>query len=160
MTTAIYPGSFDPMTNGHVDIVERASRLFTRVIVAVLNNPEKHPVFAVDERIELICKATEHLANVEVSSFQGLLVDYVDLQQADCVIRGLRSVADFEVEFPMAQMNRHLKPRVVTLFIPSAPAFNYVSSSLVKDIARHGGDLNGLVPLPVAEALRMKYSTR
>jgi pantetheine-phosphate adenylyltransferase len=157
MKTAIYPGSFDPMTNGHLDVLERAARAFDEVVVAVLNNPSKQPLFTVEERVRLIREVVADYPNVTVDHFQGLLVDYARLRQADAVVRGLREVGDFENELKMAQMNRHLNPDLVTVFIPTASQYAFVSSSLVKEVAAHGGDIGALVPSPVAAALTAKF---
>lgn len=157
MTIAIYPGSFDPITSGHLDMLERASRLFQQVIVAVLQNPMKTPLFTVQERMELIREATRSFPNVMVDSFMGLLVDYAKLKGASAIIRGLREVSDFENELKMAHMNRHLNPDVTTLFIPTNPKFSFVSSSLVKEVASHGGSVHGFVPEPVEQALYAKF---
>jgi pantetheine-phosphate adenylyltransferase len=157
VTIAIYPGSFDPITSGHLDILERASRLFQQVIVAVLQNPVKTPLFTVEERMELIRESTSSFSNVTVDSFMGLLMDYAKLKGASAVVRGLREVSDFENEVKMAHMNHHLNPDVVTVFIPTNPKFSFVSSSLVKEVASHGGSVQEFVPEPVEQALYAKY---
>jgi pantetheine-phosphate adenylyltransferase len=157
MRTAIYPGSFDPITLGHLDIVERAARIFDRVIVAVMINPNKKPLFTVEERTELIQKTVSHLPNVEVDSFRGLLVDYVRDHQIQVIVKGLRAVADFEMEMQMAHMNKSLHPQAETFFMPTANRFSYVSSSLVKEVAHHGGDVRPFVPDLVLAALQNKY---
>jgi pantetheine-phosphate adenylyltransferase len=157
MTIAIFPGSFDPITSGHLDMLERASSLFQQVIVAVLQNPAKTPLFTVEERMAFIRASTRSFSNVIVDSFMGLLMDYARIKGASAVIRGLREVSDFENELKMAHMNRHLNPNVVTIFIPTNPKFSFVSSSLVKEVASHGGSVHGFVPEPVEKALYAKY---
>ncbi len=144
---AVCPGSFDPMTNGHLDVVERAAAQLDRVVVAVLENPRKaaSALFTVDERIELIESATAHLGNVEADRFGGLLVDYCTERGIGVIVKGLRAVSDFEYELQMAQMNMRLAG-VETLFLPTSPDWSFVSSSLVKEVARYGGDVEGLVP--------------
>jgi pantetheine-phosphate adenylyltransferase len=149
----VYPGSFDPFTKGHLDIVTRASSVFDEVIVAVLNNPDKRPLFSVTERMDLIATSTQHLPAVRADSFMGLLVDYVKLKQATVMIRGLRSVADLEVELPMAQMNGTMYPQAITVFLATRPEFSHFSSSLIKQVAQHGGDVTGMVPDAVQHAL-------
>ncbi|QQE80755.1 pantetheine-phosphate adenylyltransferase [Alicyclobacillus sp. SO9] len=157
MRIAIYPGSFDPITYGHLDIVKRAAKLFDKVIVAVLNNLDKKPVFTTHERIDLIGDAVSQIDGVSADSFDGLLVDYVRSKGADAVIRGLRGISDFESEFRMAQMNRKLDEGIITVFLPSDAGNSYVSSSLIKQIAAYGGDLSEFVPVQVAAALRDKF---
>nr|WP_273366379.1 pantetheine-phosphate adenylyltransferase [Alicyclobacillus herbarius] len=152
MRLAIYPGTFDPFTNGHLDVVRQAAALFDVLVVAVLQNPAKQPLFSVPERMDFIRLATHALPNVEVDQFQGLLVEYAKLRGAAAVVRGLRGVADFETEQKMAQMNRHLLPSLVTVFLPTSPEYAYISSSLVKEVAAYGGDVTGLVPDEVAAA--------
>lgn len=147
--TAIYPGSFDPLTNGHLDIICRASKLFDRLIVAVGNNESKKPVFTVQERISLIKKAVDGIIinnNIEVRYFNGLLADFAYKVGADCVIKGLRAMSDFEYEFQMALLNRNLNPDIETLFMMTNVSYSYVSSSAVKEIAKNGGNIDGLVP--------------
>jgi pantetheine-phosphate adenylyltransferase len=151
--TAIYPGTFDPITNGHTDLIERASRLFDRVIVAVAVNPGKQPMFSLDERVYLATRVLDHLGNVEVSGFDTLLVDYVRERGAQVILRGLRAVSDFEYEFQLAGMNRRLAPEVETIFMTPAEQYAYISSSLVKEIAIHGGDVSEFVPAHVMAAL-------
>lgn len=157
MKIAVYPGSFDPITNGHIDILKRAAGLFDQLIVAVLQNPNKQPLFTVQERIDLIQTATMDCQNVVVDSFMGLLVEYVKLKQASAIIRGLREISDFENELRMAHMNRQLLSSAVTLFIPTNNTFSYLSSSLVKEVAAHGGDIEEFVPEVVAQALYAKF---
>lgn len=158
MRTAVYPGSFDPLTNGHLDIIRRASRLFDRLLVAVLENEGKAPLFSVAERRDLIARCTAGIDGVEVHSFSGLLVDFMDRAGANVVVRGIRAVSDYEYELQMALMNRELNGRVETIFMLPAVEFTYVSSRLVKEVFRLGGDVARLVPPPVLESLRAKLS--
>lgn len=146
MKTAICPGSFDPVTLGHLDIIERASGLFDKVIVAVLCNMEKNPSFTVEERIELLKEATAHLDNVEIDSFGGLLVDYAKSKGAVAVVKGLRAVSDFEYEFQMSMINKKLYPDVETVYLNTSQDYMYLSSSVVKQIASLGGDISNFVP--------------
>jgi pantetheine-phosphate adenylyltransferase len=148
----VCPGSFDPITHGHLDVVERAAARFDRVVVAVLENPRKSALFTVEERMELIATVTAHLDNVEVDRFQGLLVDFCRARGIGVVCKGLRAVSDFEYELQMAQMNRQIG-EVETLFLSTSPEHSYLSSSLVKEVARFGGRLDGTVPEPVVAAL-------
>ena len=157
MRRAIYPGSFDPVTNGHLDVIERASRLFDEVIVAVAVNSEKTGLFSFEERVELLRKALAGSANVSVTRFEGLLVDFARAQEAQAVIRGLRAVSDFEFEFQMALMNRKLEPGIETIFLMPKEEYTYLSSRLVKEIARLGGNVSAFVPDSVAAALREKF---
>ena len=155
-TIAVYPGTFDPITNGHIDLVMRASRLFEHVIVAVAINPSKKPAFALEERVNLAMQTLQDLPNVEVCSFQGLLVDVAREKKAQVIIRGLRAVSDFEHEFQLAGMNRHMEPNVETMFLTPAEQFSYISSSLVREVASLGGDVSAFVPSCVAVALSNK----
>lgn len=150
--TALCPGTFDPVTNGHLDIIERAARRFDAVVVGVLENPAKEPLFTARERVSMLRDATTSLSNVEVDAFSGLLVAFARARGADVIVKGLRAVTDFEYEIQMAQMNRRLA-EVETLFMTTAPSWSYLSSSLVKEVARFGGDVTGLVPPVVAERL-------
>jgi len=154
--TAIYPGSFDPVTNGHLDLIERGAKIFGRLIVAVLRNAEKDPLFSLVERIEMLEEVTRQFPNVEVDSFHGLLVDYARARQARVLLRGIRAVSDYEYELQMAMMNRKLEPRIETVFMLPAEAYSYLSSRLVREIAQLGGSLNGLVPASVEQRLRAK----
>jgi pantetheine-phosphate adenylyltransferase len=154
MKHCIYPGTFDPVTNGHLDVLQRASRLFERVTVAVALSTTKAPLFSAADRVAFIRANTTTLKNVDVVSFDGLLVDFARQQQANAIIRGLRALSDFEFEFNMALMNRHLEPKVETIFVMPAEAYSYTSSSLVKQIAKLGGDVNNFVPANVAAALK------
>ncbi|HHC73300.1 MAG TPA: pantetheine-phosphate adenylyltransferase [Thiotrichales bacterium] len=149
--TAVYPGTFDPITNGHADLVERATRLFDRVIVAVAANPSKQPAFDLETRVALAQEVLAHLSSVEVASFDCLLVDFVHRQDAQVILRGLRAVSDFEYEFQLAGMNRRLAPDVETLFLTPAEQYAYISSSLVREIAALGGDTTSFVH-PVVQA--------
>lgn len=156
MTTAIYPGTFDPITNGHIDLVNRASKLFNKVIVAVAINPGKDPKFSLNERVELAKKTLAGIENVEVCGFEGLLIDVAKQKQAKVIIRGLRAVSDFEHEFQLAGMNRRMEPEVETLFLTPAEQFTYISSSLVREIAALGGDVSEFVAPCVMAALKAK----
>lgn len=150
--TALCPGTFDPVTNGHLDIIGRASARFDAVVVAVLENPSKQPLFAVEERVAMLKEATTGLGNVEVDAFSGLLVDYAKGRGTQAIVKGLRAVSDFEFEIQMAQMNRRLGG-LETFFMPTDPTWSFLSSSLVKEVARYGGDVTGLVPDVVARRL-------
>ena len=145
---AVYPGSFDPVTNGHLDIIKRASKIFEKVYVAILTNSSKSPMFTVEERMEMIrqCVKAKGLTNVEVCTFDGLLVDFVAEKNANVIIKGLRAVSDFEYEFQMALMNHKLSKDIETLFMMTSAKYQYLSSSIVKEVGRHGGCLDGLVP--------------
>jgi pantetheine-phosphate adenylyltransferase len=158
MRRAIYPGSFDPITNGHLDVVERASKLFDEVIVAVAHNVEKAPLFTLEERLELLRTTLGQRENIRIGQFDGLLVDFAQTEKAHAVIRGLRAVSDFEFEFQMALMNRKLQGNVETIFLMPKEDYTYLSSRLVKEIARLGGDVTKFVPPEVAQALRQKFS--
>ena len=153
---AVYPGTFDPITNGHADILRRALKLFDRVVVALAENVRKEPLFSIAERRAMITDALGGDPRVEVDAFQGLLVDYVKRRQAQVVIRGLRALADFEYEFQLAHMNRHLAPEVETVFLMTSQESFYVSSSLVKEVALMGGDISRMVPAAVVSALQGK----
>jgi pantetheine-phosphate adenylyltransferase len=155
--TALCPGTFDPVTNGHLDIVERAARLFDRVVVAVVENPAKRPLFTLEERVDMLKEAVAGIAGTEVDSFSGLLVDYARAQGVGVVMKGLRAVTDFDYELQMAQMNRHLTG-VETCFVPTSPKWSYLSSSLVKEVARFGGDVSSLVPEHVVSRLKERLA--
>jgi len=154
--TALVPGSFDPPTKGHVDVIDRCAGLFDRVVVAVANNPSKNPLFTAEERVSLLEKCCDQWPNVTVASFDGLLVEFVRATGADVIVKGLRVVTDFEYELQLAQMNRHLSG-TVTLFVPTNPEFGYLSSSLVKEVAAFGGSVDSLVPPCVAAALKERW---
>lgn len=154
--TAIYPGTFDPITNGHIDLVQRATRLFDKVIVGVAESAGKQPVLPIDERIQLARDALKEIHNVEVCGFNNLLVQFVQQQSASVIIRGLRAVSDFEYEFQLASMNRHLDANVETVFLTPAEQYSYISSSLVREIAKLGGDITPFVPANVAAALHIR----
>ena len=154
--TAIYPGSFDPVTNGHLDLIARGARIFDRLVVAVLQNLEKDPLFAASERVQMLRQVTSEWANVEVDLFDGLLVEYVRRQNAQVILRGIRAVSDYEYELQMALMNRRLEPGVETVFMMPAERYSYLSSRLVREVAKLGGNIEGLVPAPVVERLRAK----
>lgn len=160
MRHCIYPGTFDPITYGHLDVLRRAARLFERVTVAVAVNPGKGPVFSVDERMAMIQPNLVDLPNVGVTSFGGLLMEFARAQEADAIIRGLRALSDFEFEFNMALMNRHLEPTIETLFVMPNEQFSYCSSTLVKQVARYGGDVAHFVPANVAAALQHAFKPR
>jgi len=155
---AIYPGSFDPVTNGHLDLIERASKLFDRLIVALLRNLEKDALFSLEEREEMLVESLRHLPNVSVDSFDGLLVDYARRKGAQVILRGIRAVSDYEYELQMALMNRQLEPGVETVFMLPGEAYSYLSSRLVKEVARLGGSVKGLVPPQVEKRIRAKVA--
>jgi pantetheine-phosphate adenylyltransferase len=155
--TALCPGTFDPVTNGHLDIVRRAAALFDRVVVAVVDNPSKEPLFLTEERVAMLEEVLGDLDNVEVDSFSGLLVDYAGRKEIGIIVKGLRAVTDFDYELQMAQMNRKLT-EMETCFVPTSPEWSYLSSSLVKEVARYGGDVSGLVPDLVLRRLKEQFS--
>jgi pantetheine-phosphate adenylyltransferase len=156
LITAIYPGSFDPVTNGHLDLIERGTKIFDRLIVGVLRNLEKDPLFTLVERLEMLRETTRLWPNVEVDVFDGLLVDYARQRGARVILRGIRAVSDYEYELQMALMNRKLESQIETVFMMPAEAYSYLSSRLVREIARLGGSLQGLVPPVVEQRLRTK----
>lgn len=156
MAKALCPGSFDPVTVGHVDIIERTSRHFDQVVVAVVTNPSKAPLFDLDERKELLAEVLAHIPNVEIDSFDGLLVDFAKERNIAVVVKGLRAVSDFDYEIQMAQMN-HKLTGIETLFMAASPKSSYLSSSLIKEVARYGGDVTGLVPDPVLKRLSDRF---
>ena len=156
MITALVPGSFDPPTKGHVDVIDRCAGLFDRVVVAVANNPSKHPLFTAEERVALLGKCCEKWPNVSIASFDGLLVDFVRASGSDVIVKGLRVVTDFEYELQLAQMIRHLSGSV-NLFVPTTREYGYLSSSLVKEVAAFGGSVESLVPPCVAAALKERW---
>ena len=155
---AIFPGSFDPLTNGHVDIILRSAHLFERLIVAVLVNKDKQALFTAPERVEMIREVFREYPNVEPDTFDGLLVNYAKTRRASAIIRGLRAVSDFEYEFQMALMNRHLEPTLETVFMMPAEQYTYLSSRLIKEVFQLGGDVQGLVPAPVERWMREKQT--
>jgi len=154
--TAICPGSFDPITNGHLDLIERGSKIFDELIVAVLCNPEKDPLFNVEERVEMLNEVTQHCSNVSVDTFDGLLVDYAVRNRARVILRGVRAISDFENELQMALMNRKLDPNLETVFMMPAVAYSFLSSHLVREVCKLGGDVRSLVPPLVEARLRAK----
>ncbi|MEC4817497.1 MAG: pantetheine-phosphate adenylyltransferase [Scytonema sp. PMC 1069.18] len=155
---AIYPGSFDPITLGHLDIIQRGSRLFERVIVAVLRNPNKTPLFTVQKRLELIRQSTQHLSNVEADAFDGLTVKYAQMRSAQVLLRGLRAISDFEVELQMAHTNKTLSHQIETVFLATSNEYSFLSSSVVKEIAKFGGSIDHLVPPHVALDIYQCYA--
>lgn len=156
-TVAIYPGSFDPVTNGHLDILERGLKLFDKIIVAILHNPEKKALFSVEERRHMFTESTNALPNVEVDTFDGLLVEYAARREANAILRGMRAVSDFEYEFQMALMNRRLNREVQTVFLMTGLRWIFTSSSIIKEAARFGGDIEGMVPPLVLKQLKKKF---
>jgi pantetheine-phosphate adenylyltransferase len=158
MRHCIYPGTFDPITCGHLDVLSRAARLFDRVTVAIAENPGKDPLFSPEERLAMILPNVASLKNVRVTTFGGLLVDFAMEQKADAIIRGLRALSDFEFEFNMALMNRHLQPKIETIFVMPNEQYSYTSSSLVKQVARYGGQVGHFVPPNVARALNKAFA--
>lgn len=154
---AIYPGTFDPITNGHLDLIQRGLRIFDRIIVAVADNPGKRPLFTVQERLEMMRAALEGTPNVTVDTFGGLLVDYVKSQKARVVLRGLRAITDFEYEFQMAMMNRRMNPEIETVFLMTGLRWVFLSSRIIKEAAVHGGNIEGMVPECVHQKLKEKF---
>ena len=159
MKRAVYPGSFDPMTLGHLDIIKRASQMFDELIVAVLNNNQKSPLFSVDERVKMIQDVTTHIQDVEVTSFSGLLVDFAKEKNSHIVVRGLRAVSDFEYELQMAQTNRTMMPDIDTVFLSTELDYSYLSSSIVREVASLGGDISKFLPKEVINLVKNKYNT-
>jgi pantetheine-phosphate adenylyltransferase len=155
---AIYPGSFDPVTNGHLDLIERGEKMFDKLIVAVLKNVDKEPLFSLDERIDMLREVTKHWESVEIDVFQGLLVEYARKRGAAVILRGIRAVSDYEYELQMALMNRKLEPRLETVFMLPGETYSYLSAKLVREIAHLGGPLTGLVPPSVEKRLRAKVA--
>jgi pantetheine-phosphate adenylyltransferase len=160
MRHCIYPGTFDPITYGHLDVLARAAKLFSRVTVAIAESSGKAPLFTAAQRLDMIRPNVANMPHVTVTTFSGLLVEFCIAQKADAIIRGLRALSDFEFEFNMALMNRHLEPRLETLFVMPNEQFSYTSSTLVKQVAKFGGDVSHFVPPNVAEALRTSYKTK
>ena len=153
---AIYPGSFDPVTNGHLDLIERGAKIFDRLVVSILRNFDKEPLFTVEERVEMLREVTQPWANVEIDVFSGLLVDYARLREANVILRGIRAVSDYEYELQMAMMNRKLSKELETVFMMPAASYSFLSSRLVREIAQLGGSVTGFVPPIVEERLRAK----
>jgi pantetheine-phosphate adenylyltransferase len=155
---ALYPGTFDPPTNGHVDLIQRGSKLFEHLTVAILNNPVKNPLFTVEERVEMLKEVTAALPNVSVATFGGMMVEFARQQGASAVLRGIRAISDYEYEFQMALMNRRLAPEIETVFLQPAGRYSFVSSRMVKEVFSFGGDVSGLVPPNVLKRLRARIS--
>lgn len=155
-TKAIYPGTFDPMTNGHLDIVTRAGLMFDHILLAVAASPSKKPLFSLQERVALATEVTAHLDNVEVVGFSDLMANFAKAQQANVLVRGLRAVSDFEYELQLAHMNRHLLSTLESVFLMPSEEYSFISSSLVKEVARHGGEVKAFLPEPVYQALKAK----
>ena len=160
MKTAIYPGSFDPVTLGHYDIIERSSKIFDKLIVGVLNNSAKSPLFSVEERVNMLKDVTSHFPNVEVQSFAGLLIDFVRSNDANVIVSGLRAITDVEYELQLAQMNRVIAPEIVTLFLTTNLKYAYLSSSMAKEVAMYGGDISSFLSPEIAEKVREKYAAQ
>lgn len=160
MVRAIYPGSFDPATFGHLDVIKRAAELFDEVIVGVLMNSEKSPLFSVEERVNMLKDVTSHFPNVEVQSFAGLLIDFVRSNDANVIVRGLRAITDFEYELQLAQMNRVIAPEIDTLFLTTNLKYAYLSSSMAKEVAMYGGDISSFLSPEIAEKVREKYAAQ
>ncbi len=158
MKTIVYPGTFDPITNGHIDLVERAARLFDKVVIGIASSQRKSPLFSIDERIQLASDALAHVPNIEIRGFDYLLVNFVNDCGADAIMRGLRAVSDFEYEFQLANMNRALSPEVESIFLTPAERFSYISSSLAREISSLDGDVSKFVPTNVVEALSNKFN--
>jgi pantetheine-phosphate adenylyltransferase len=155
---ALYPGTFDPLTNGHVDLIHRGAKLFEQLTVAILSNPVKNPLFTVEERVEMLKEATSALSNVSVATFDGLMVEFARQRGAAAVLRGIRAISDYEYEFQMALMNRRLAPEIETVFLQPAGRYSFVSSRMVKEVFSFGGDVSGLVPPNVLKRLRARIS--
>jgi len=160
MKIAVYPGSFDPVTNGHLDVISRATTLFDQIIVGVLNNSAKSPLFSVEERVNILTKVTEHIPNIEVKSFSGLSINFVRECNANVIIRGLRAITDFEYELQMAQTNRVLAPNIDTMFLTTCLEYAYLSSTTVKEVALFGGDISKFVPQYVEAEIQQKLNNR
>ena len=159
-SVAIYPGSFDPVTNGHLDLIERGEKMFDHLIVAVLNNVEKKPLFTIPERVDMLREVTKRWAGVEVDVFQGLLVDYARKREAGVILRGIRAISDYEYELQMALMNRRLRPQLETVFLLANEAYSFISSRLVKQVFGLGGNISGLVPASVEARMQRRMSKR
>jgi pantetheine-phosphate adenylyltransferase len=156
---ALYPGTFDPPTNGHVDLIQRGARLFGHLTVAILNNPSKNPLFSVEERVEMLEEVTRTLENVSIATFEGLMVDFARQQGCAAVLRGIRAISDYEYEFQMALMNRRLAPEIETVFLQPAGRYSFVSSRMLKEVFTFGGDLTGLIPPSVYKRMRERLNT-
>jgi len=154
---AIYPGSFDPLTNGHLDLISRGARLFDRLIIAILTNTQKQPLFPFDDRIQMIREATSQFENVEADSFEGLLIDYAARRGANAILRGIRAISDYETELQMALLNRRMRPETETIFLMSGEEFSFISSRMIKEIITLGGDVSSFVPEAVAARLRKRF---
>jgi pantetheine-phosphate adenylyltransferase len=157
--SALYPGTFDPPTNGHIDLIQRGAKLFEHLTVAILNNPLKDPLFTVEERVEMLKESTAMLANVSVATFDGLMVEFARQQGASAVLRGIRAISDYEYEFQMALMNRRLAPEIETVFLQPAGRYSFVSSRMLKEVFAFGGDVSGLVPPNVLKRLRARIAS-
>lgn len=157
---ALYPGTFDPPTNGHIDLIQRGAKIFARLTVAILVNPVKNPLFTLDERVEMLKEATAGISHVRVATFNGLMVDFARSQGATAVLRGIRAISDYEYEFQMALMNRRLAPEIETVFLQPAGRYSFVSSRMVKEVVSAGGDVSGLVPANVLKRLRARIKTQ
>ena len=157
---AIYPGSFDPLTNGHLDLIERGSRLVDSLIVAILQNTQKQPLFSVAQRTDMLHEAAAHLSNVEIDSFEGLLVDYAARRNANAILRGIRAISDYETELQMALLNRRMRPETETIFLMAREEYSFISSRMIKEIITLGGDVSTFVPEPVARRVRAKAAAR
>jgi pantetheine-phosphate adenylyltransferase len=155
---ALYPGTFDPPTNGHVDLIQRGAKIFDQLTVAILVNPVKNPLFTVEERVEMLCEVTNAIGNVTVATFDGMMVDFARQQGATAVLRGIRAISDYEHEFQMALMNRRLAPEIETVFLQPAGRYSFVSSRMVKEVFSFGGDVTGLVPPNVLKRLRARIN--
>ena len=151
---ALYPGTFDPPTNGHVDLIQRGARIFDHLVVAILNNPQKNPLFTVEERVEMLSECTRNIENVSIATFDGLMVEFARQQGATAVLRGIRAISDYEYEFQMALMNRRLAPEIETVFLQPAGRYSFVSSRMLKEVFTFGGDVTGLLPPNVFKRLR------
>lgn len=154
---AVYPGSFDPLTNGHLDLISRGGRLVDHLIVAILGNTQKQPLFTVEERMQMIREATAHMSNVEVDSFEGLLVDYAARRGANAILRGIRAISDYESELQMALLNRRMRPETETIFLMAREEYSFISSRMIKEIITLGGDVSSFVPRIVADRLRARF---
>ncbi len=157
---AIYPGSFDPITNGHLDLIARGSRIVDRLVVAVLRNQSKNPLFSVEERVDLIAGVVKEFPNVEIASFDGLLVDFAAAKGASMILRGIRAVSDYELEWQMALMNRRLQPSIETVFLTAGEEYSFISSKLVKEVASLGGSISGIVPASVEARLKERFARK